>query len=215
MTPRLLSTIGGMRIAIPPLRKRRGSPCYVFMTEKLARRGLTIPQEYEADVLQQVKVGEVMDRTPGVIPAEKNLAELAREIGTTSDPQLHKHRALLVVDSEGRLVGMLTRGDILRALEQNPSDENLTVLDASSKNLVVTYEDETVYEAMEKILLHDIGRLPVVKREDPRQFVGYLGRAEVLKARFLRFQEEQQIQPGWWRIYRSNQRKTGVPPTTR
>ncbi|HLI47736.1 MAG TPA: chloride channel protein [Chthonomonas sp.] len=186
-----------------------------IMTEKLARRGLTIPQEYEADVLQQVKVGEVMDRTPGVIPADKKLAELAREIGTTSDPQLHKHRALLVVDSEGKLVGILTRGDIVRVLEQHPSDENLIVLDASSKNLVVTYEDETVYEAMEKMLLHDIGRLPVVKREDPRQLVGYLGRAEVLKARFLRFQEEQQIQPGWWRVYRSTPRKTGTSPTTR
>jgi hypothetical protein len=31
VTPRLLSTIGGMRIAIPPPRKRRGSPCYIFM----------------------------------------------------------------------------------------------------------------------------------------------------------------------------------------
>jgi hypothetical protein len=34
VTPRLLSTIGGMRIAIPPPRKRRGSPCYIFMTSK-------------------------------------------------------------------------------------------------------------------------------------------------------------------------------------
>ncbi|CEK17236.1 chloride channel protein EriC [Chthonomonas calidirosea] len=180
-----------------------------IMTEKLARRGLTIPQEYEADVLQQVKVDEVMDRTPGVVPAKKKLAELAKEIGTSTDPQLHKHRALLVVDAEGKLVGIVTRGDILRALEQHPDDENLTVLDVCSRNLVVTYEDETVYEAMEKMLLHDIGRLPVVKRKDPQQLVGYLGRAEVLKARFLRFQEEQQIQPGWWRAYRGS--RSGPP----
>ncbi|CCW36115.1 chloride channel protein EriC [Chthonomonas calidirosea] len=180
-----------------------------IMTEKLARRGLTIPQEYEADVLQQVKVDEVMDRTPGVVPAKKKLAELAKEIGTLTDPQLHKHRALLVVDAEGKLAGIVTRGDILRALEQHPDDENLTVLDVCSRNLVVTYEDETVYEAMEKMLLHDIGRLPVVKRKDPQQLVGYLGRAEVLKARFLRFQEEQQIQPGWWRAYRGS--RSGPP----
>ena len=35
-----------------------------IMTEKLARRGLRIHQDYEADVLQQVRVSETMDEVP-------------------------------------------------------------------------------------------------------------------------------------------------------
>ena len=48
-----------------------------IMTEKLARRGLRIHQDYEADVLQQVKVEETMDREPPTLPASMQVEELA------------------------------------------------------------------------------------------------------------------------------------------
>jgi CIC family chloride channel protein len=35
-----------------------------------------------------------------------------------------------------------------------------------------------------------IGRLPVVRREDPHKLVGYLGRAGVMAARLRRLEEE-------------------------
>jgi hypothetical protein len=38
-----------------------------IMTEKLARRGLHIHQEYEADVLQQVKVSETIDQDAPIL----------------------------------------------------------------------------------------------------------------------------------------------------
>ncbi len=40
-----------------------------IMTEKLARRGLHIHQDYEADVLQQMDVRETMDREAPTLPA--------------------------------------------------------------------------------------------------------------------------------------------------
>src|SRR6202030_4241273 len=40
-----------------------------IMTEKLARRGLHIHQDYEADVLQQVPVSQTMDQDPSAVPA--------------------------------------------------------------------------------------------------------------------------------------------------
>ena len=50
------------------------------MTEKLARRGLRVHQEYEADVFQQVTVGEIMDKQPPTVSAEMKVAELADRI---------------------------------------------------------------------------------------------------------------------------------------
>ena len=43
-------------------------PSASIMTEKLARRGMRIHQDYEADVLQQVYVAETMDKDAPVVP---------------------------------------------------------------------------------------------------------------------------------------------------
>lgn len=44
---------------------------------------------------------------------------------------------------------------------------------------------------------NDIGRLPVVSRENPHQYLGYLGRAAVMTARLRRLEEEHDREPGW------------------
>src|SRR5207249_6143235 len=51
-----------------------------IMTEKLARRGLRIHQEYEADVLHQVVVAETMDCDVPTLPASMRVGELAARI---------------------------------------------------------------------------------------------------------------------------------------
>jgi CBS domain-containing protein len=53
----------------------------------------------------------------------------------------------------------------------------MTVLEAGSRRLVITYPDEVLHEASSKMLRNNIGRLPVVERNDPRKVIGYLGRA--------------------------------------
>jgi CBS domain-containing protein len=63
--------------------------------------------------------------------------------------------------------------------------------------LIVTYPDESVHEAMTKLLANNVGRLPVVRREAPHAAVGYLGRAEVMAARTRRHEEEHTREPGW------------------
>jgi hypothetical protein len=49
------------------------------------------------------------------------------------------------------------------------------------------------------MLRNDVGRLPVVERDDPRKMVGYLGRAGILAARLKRLDEEHVREAGWWR----------------
>jgi CBS domain-containing protein len=73
----------------------------------------------------------------------------------------------------------------------------MTVSEAGSKTLVVTYPDELLYEAAEKMLRNDVGRLPVVSRDDQHKLVGYLGRAGIMAARLKRMHEENVREPGW------------------
>ena len=63
--------------------------------------------------------------------------------------------------------------------------------------LIVTYEDELLSEALSKMLANDIGRLPVVKRDDPRTIVGYLGRPGIMAGRLRRHEEEHVREQGW------------------
>ncbi len=166
-----------------------------IMTEKLARRGVRIPQDYEADVLQQVDVAEVMDREPAAVPGSMKVSELADRIAR-GDPKLARHQGFPIVDAKGRLNGIITWGDITRIVAANAADEQ-TVLEAGNRELIVTYPDELMHDAVLKMLHHNIGRLPVVERNDPRKLVGYLGRSAIMEARLRRLHEERVREPGW------------------
>ena len=167
-----------------------------IMTEKLARCGLRVHQDYEADALTQATVGDTMERDLPVIPATMTVGALAERIAQ-HDRQLAKHEALLILDDSSKLVGIITRGDVLRALDKDPSG-SLRVQEAGSTHLVVTYPDELVSEAAAKMLRFDIGRLPVVDRSDERKAVGYLGRSGILAARLRQFRDEHVRESGWF-----------------
>jgi chloride channel protein, CIC family len=168
-----------------------------IMTEKLARRGLRVHQDYEADALTQTTVGETMDQDLPVIPADTTVASVAERIAQ-HDPALARHEALLIMDSNSKLAGIITRGDILRAFDKDSSGA-MTVQEAGSTRLIVTYPDELVSEAVAKLLHFDIGRMPVVDRADEHKVMGYLGRASILSAHLRHFQNEHVREPGWFK----------------
>ena len=166
-----------------------------IMTEKLARRGLHIHAEYETDVLQQMAVSETMEKDVPTLPANMKVSEFSDRIARR-DPEVIRHQGMVILDGDGKLAGMITRGDVMRALDKDPSG-TVTVLEAGSKNVIVTYPDELLHDASAKMLRHNIGRLPVVDRKDPQRVVGYLGRPGILAARLRRLEEEHVREPGW------------------
>jgi CIC family chloride channel protein len=159
-----------------------------ILTEKVARRGYHVTREYSVDPLAVLRVGEVMDSNPPTVPGSMKVTELS-DLIAHRDPKLTRRQGIPVLDEEGRLAGIITRGDVLRAIEQG-ADGETTVLDAGTRQLVVAYPDELLHEAVTKMLHYDIGRLPVVTRADPHRLVGYLGRASVMAARLRRLEEE-------------------------
>jgi CIC family chloride channel protein len=166
-----------------------------IMTEKLIRRGLRIHQDYEADVLQQMVVSETMDPEAPTVSAETPVRELAERIAR-HEPEASRHQGMLLLDEEGKLAGIITRADILRALDHDPSGV-MSLREAGGHKVIVTYPDETLHEATAKMLRNNIGRLPVVDRKDPRHVIGYLGRPGIMAARLRRLDEEHVREPGW------------------
>jgi chloride channel protein, CIC family len=104
----------------------------------------------------------------------------------------------------------VTQGDLLRALEQDPQG-NMTVLEPGSHPPIVAYPDQLAHDAMVRMLQHDIGRLPIVSRENPQQIVGYFNRASLLGAWTRQMEEEGIREHGWIRKWRSSSRSTRQP----
>lgn len=164
-----------------------------ILTEKVARRGYHITREYSIDPLMVQRVGEVMETDVPIVQHDMKVTELANRIAAR-DPRLTRFQAIPILDGD-ELVGIITRGDVMKNLDEG-ADETLTVIEAGSRNLIVSYPDEILHDAVTKMLRHDIGRLPIVERAAPTRLIGYLGRAGVVGAR-LRLHEEEHIrEPG-------------------
>jgi chloride channel protein, CIC family len=103
-----------------------------ILTEKIARRGRHISCEYSVDLFSLLRVGEVMDANPPTIPANMPVTQFS-DLIAQGDPQLTRRQGTLIVDSNRELAGIITRGDVVRAL-QRKSMESCTVLDAGKKN---------------------------------------------------------------------------------
>jgi len=169
-----------------------------ILTEKVARRGFHVSREYSVDPLAVLRVGEVMDRNPPTVPAQMKVSQLS-DLIANGNPELSHRQGTLIVDEDGQIAGSITRGDLVRALEKSP--EGSTVVEAGTRDLYVAFPDEILYEAVTRMVRHDIGRLPVVRRDNPRKIVGYLGRASIMTARLRRHEEEHHREAGWLQAF--------------
>jgi CBS domain-containing protein len=93
-----------------------------ILTEKLARRGHHITREYSIDPFELARVRDVMDTEVPSVPANMKLSELSDRIAL-GDSDLSRRQGTLIVDDQDRLVGIITRGDIVRALRQKQNSE--------------------------------------------------------------------------------------------
>ena len=164
-----------------------------ILTEKLARRGQHITREYSVDLFELLRVHDVMDRKIPAIHSSMTVRELSVRI-TEGLADGGRHGAF-VVDDQGKLLGIITRSDVMRALRHDPTGAT-TVLAAGQTQLSVTYPDEPLYDAIAKMLKRNVGRLPVVDREDATKVIGYLGRADILAARMRHHEAEEERSRG-------------------
>ncbi len=101
------------------------------------------------------------------------------------------HHAFPVLDDAGHLIGVLTR----RALLAEEAT-GLRVRDLIDRPPAAIFDDSTLREAIDHMVVEGVGRLPVVTRADPRRPVEILTRSDVLAAQRRRT-DELRIAPGF------------------
>ena len=79
----------------------------------------------------------------------------------------------------GRLVGIVAKLDVVRGIyEEQP---RMLVKEILSSKLIVTYPDESLFNAMNKMIINHISQLPVVKRNNPDQLLGLLALDDITR----------------------------------
>jgi CIC family chloride channel protein len=143
-------------------------------TLRLVRRGIDIHRREQADVFSGITVGEAMSRNfPTVLPTTP-IAQLMDEIHHTG------HHGFPVVDENGHLCGCVTLQDVEAAMsKKNPG---LVVNDIATKSPLVAYPDQSIHEALSQFGGRDVGRIPVVSRDDPKKLLGVLRRHDIIRA---------------------------------
>jgi CIC family chloride channel protein len=142
-------------------------------TIPLVRRGIRLLRTSDVDLLDTVKVGEVMTRWNEVLPLAMTTSDVSAELDR------HHHHGLPVADSEGRLAGIITISDIMRT--GGPSDL-LTAADVMTPRPVTVTPETPVSLALERMASLGVGRLPVVSETDPTTLVGMFRRETAVKA---------------------------------
>jgi H+/Cl- antiporter ClcA/CBS domain-containing protein len=147
-----------------------------IMTEKLARRGLPIRPEYVSDHLANTFVRDFATEEVVVLRASERVADVRRRAQAGAFGMTHQGFPL--VDQEGLLVGVLTRRDFM-----DPEvDQDLILDDLVQRPPIVVYEDSTLRDAADQMVTGGVGRVPVVRRSDPRKIVGIMSRSDLLEA---------------------------------
>jgi chloride channel protein, CIC family len=159
-----------------------------ILTEKVARRGYHLTREYAVDPLELVRVGEVMSRPVVTVPATLALPELFEQY--FGDAGRYRHQGYPVVDEASRLVGVVTRSNLLR-----PADPDLLLrlraVDVMQPDSATATPDESCRTAAERMAQLQVGRLPVVAPDDPQHVLGIVTLTDLLKARARAVEEEQ------------------------
>ncbi len=177
----MIPEMSGDYALIPPLMASSVSSFFVawiflkgssIYTIKLERRGvkLRMGRPYALDV---ITVEEVMTRNVVTVPSDMPVAALEIMF------EEYGHMGYPIVEKD-KLVGIVTLSDVQKVPNEKRGETR--VIEIASKNLVVAYPDETMREALDKMYKHNVGRLPVVDRNNPQRIVGIISKKDILRA---------------------------------
>jgi CIC family chloride channel protein len=159
------------------------------LTEKIARRGYHLSREYDVDPLEILFVGEVMERDVLTFEHDLRVGEALEAISDTDPTGIAGRRQMLypIVGDGDRLRGIVTRTRLETAVHHGRED--VMVCELAITDPVLTHPDETLRMVATTMAAHQVDKMPVVARDDPRQIIGMISLTMLLAARLRDLQE--------------------------
>jgi chloride channel protein, CIC family len=163
---------------------------FSLLTEKLARRQGSVHTEYAVDHLAHVLVRDAASRDAVSIPSSRTLGEVRSWLSSMGNEKgAATHQGFPILDHASLLVGVVTRRELFNAAK--PDD--LPVAALVNRRAAVVYEDNTLRDSADHMVLEGVGRLPVVLRDNPRRVVGMISRSDLLRAHAPRLEAAREM----------------------
>ena len=89
------------------------------------------------------------------------------------------YSGLPVVDDKGKVVGVVSEFDLLKAIKEGKKLEQITAEDIMSKKPICVTENTTVEEIIDLMMKHNIIRVPVLRNDN---LVGVISRCDILSS---------------------------------
>ena len=141
---------------------------------KLIRRGIRLRGGRDVNLLEVIKVGDIMQRDFKTIPMHTSLHALLRYLEESTETTLP------VVTPDGRLYGMISFQDLRTVLTRHEVDALVIASDIATREIVSITEDENLNQALEKFGIRDFDLLPVVEKGDPTKIKGVIHKSYVI-----------------------------------
>nr|WP_318654787.1 chloride channel protein [Methanosarcina sp.] len=145
-----------------------------IFTEGLRRKGIKIRKGREVDIMTSIPVKAAMVTNVQTVSEDKNVEILEALM------KVSRHVGFPIVDSRGKLSGIVTLSDLRNKVK--PGEVGKKIGEIATREVEVAYPDETLDTALKRLASKQIGRLPVVDREDKKKLLGIITRSDIVNA---------------------------------
>jgi CBS domain-containing protein len=104
------------------------------------------------------------------------------EIGTRLI--LRSINGMPIIDDDGKVIGILTIIDILRAIKDNKNIDALKANDIMTKNPIVIEQGTDILEIIDIMDKKGIEMVPVIEAENDNRIIGIVSRKDIIEEKF-------------------------------
>ncbi|MFW9931783.1 MAG: CBS domain-containing protein, partial [Candidatus Thorarchaeota archaeon] len=143
-------------------------------TFKLLRRGVNINQSRYVIALKDVRVSQIMTVKPTLLKPEMTIEEVLDIVDAT------QHTKFPVVDDEGSIIGILLTEDLFH--DEEKKEDPLKVKDIMKSSFLHLNPNCTMDSVVHEMLERQEGHAVIVNPEQPNVMLGFITKADVLRA---------------------------------
>ena len=114
--------------------------------------------------------------------------EVAKENATVSEIGtrliLRSINGMPIIDDDGKVIGILTIIDILRAIKDNKNIDLLKASDIMTRSPIVIYQETSIMDIIDIMDKKGIEMIPVVEEERDDRLIGIVSRKDIIEEKF-------------------------------
>ena len=114
--------------------------------------------------------------------------EAAKENATVSEVGtrliLRSINGIPIINDEGKVIGILTIIDILRAIRDNKNIDTLKAGDIMTRDPIVIDQETDMIEMIDIMDKNGIEMIPVVEKENDNRLIGVVSRKDIIEEKF-------------------------------